>query len=137
VAGQLLLIALPPLVQAFVALGGRQPVQLEPFEDPPDPGRADRHLVVAAQIHRDLARPEVVVLPQIQDLADHIDPGRPRADVRPPRAGLQARGALVLVAAKPDVEHLAADPEIPARHRDVAGHFLRVAQHRQAMPDLT
>jgi hypothetical protein len=37
VAGALLLVALPAHRPALVALGGRQPVQAEPFQDPPHP----------------------------------------------------------------------------------------------------
>jgi len=33
------------------------------------------HVVVALQVHRDLGGPEVVVLPQVEDLADHVDMG--------------------------------------------------------------
>jgi hypothetical protein len=37
VAGQRLLIPLPAPVVALVALGGRQPVEIEALEDPPHP----------------------------------------------------------------------------------------------------
>jgi hypothetical protein len=38
----------------------------------------------------------------------------------------------LVVAAPPRVEHLPADPEIPARHRYVAGQFPGVPKNRQA-----
>ncbi len=41
------------------------------------------HVVVALQVHRDLGRPEVVVLPQVEDLSDDVHVGRVRAQVRP------------------------------------------------------
>ena len=78
---QWLLVALPALFVAFIALGGRQAAHLEALEDPPDPGLADRDVVVPLEIHRDLVRAEVVVLAQVDDLADDLGLG-PRAVVR-------------------------------------------------------
>jgi hypothetical protein len=46
----------------LVPLGGGQPVELEPLEDPPHPGLGDGHVVVAVQVHDDLLRAEVVLL---------------------------------------------------------------------------
>jgi len=77
VAGALLLVALPPQRPALVALRGGQTVHSEPLQDPPYPGGADRHVVVAGQIHRNLGRAEVVVLPQPEDLLDHLGLGYP------------------------------------------------------------
>ena len=78
VPGPLLLIPLPPQAMTLVPLGGGQPVQPEPFQDPPHPGHADGDVVVAGQVHGDLGRPEVVVLPQPQNLLDHLGLGDPR-----------------------------------------------------------
>jgi hypothetical protein len=39
VAGQRLLVALPPPVVGLVTLVGREPVEVEAFEDPPHPRR--------------------------------------------------------------------------------------------------
>ena len=81
VAGLGLLVALPALVMRHVALRGRQTAEAEAPEDAPDARDADHELVVAAQVHRDLLRPEVVGLTQVHDLADDLDAGRPRAQV--------------------------------------------------------
>ena len=78
-AGQRLLVALPAVGVALVALRCRQPVELEALEDPPDRRVADLDVVVALQVHRDLQRPEVVVLAQVDDLADDLGLGRVRA----------------------------------------------------------
>jgi len=83
VAGQRLLVPLPPVDVAPVALGGGEPVHLQALQDPPDPRRRDLHVVVALQVHRDLVRPEVVTLAQVDDLADHLGLGGVRADVGP------------------------------------------------------
>ena len=82
VAGQRLLIAFPAAVVAFVALGGREPTQLEPFEDAPHARGADLDVVVALEVHGDPGRAEVVVLAQIDDLAHDLGVGGVRAHPR-------------------------------------------------------
>ena len=137
VTGQWLLVPLPTAVVALVALGGGQPVQAQPLEDPPHPRVRDRDVVVALEVHGDLGRAEVVVLAQVEDLLHHLDRGGPRADLRPPGPVPQPLDALVPVPAQPDVVQLPADPEVPAGHRDVPGDLLDVPQHRQPAPHLT
>jgi hypothetical protein len=78
VARPLLLIASPAAVVALVALGGRESVHLESFQDPPHPGAADRHVVKAGEVHGNLGRAEVVLLAQPDDHLDHLRPGHPR-----------------------------------------------------------
>jgi hypothetical protein len=75
VAWALLLVALPPRLTAFVALGSRQAAHASLVQDAPDAGWADLDLVVALQVHRDLVRAEVVALPQPQDLLDDLGLG--------------------------------------------------------------
>jgi hypothetical protein len=84
VPGQRLLVALPTLGVALVALGGGQPAHAEAPQDVPGPRGADGDVVVPPQVHRDLVRSEVVALPQVDDLADHLGPGGSRAVVRSP-----------------------------------------------------
>jgi hypothetical protein len=72
VSGERLLVALPAGLVTLVALRARQAVHLEALEDPPDTGVADLDVVVAVQVHGDLQWPEVVVLAQVDDLADHF-----------------------------------------------------------------
>lgn len=78
--------ALPPPLIGIVPLGAGEPVELEPFEDPLHPRRADRELVVAAEIHRDLLRSEVVVLAEVGDLSRHLGGGGVGTDVGPREA---------------------------------------------------
>ena len=82
VAGELLFVAEVSLVEPFVALRGGETVELETFEDPPHSRVRDGHVVVAVQVHRDPRRAEVVVLPQVEDLADDVDMGGVRAHLR-------------------------------------------------------
>lgn len=56
VAGLLLLVALPALGVAFVALRGRKTIQVGSAEDAPDAGGADGDVVVPLQVHGDLRR---------------------------------------------------------------------------------
>src|SRR5215218_11482172 len=81
--GRGLLIALPAPLVALVALGSREPVQAETLEDPPHARVRDGDVVVAGQVHRDLGRPEVVVLAQVDDLANDLGPGGVGTDQRP------------------------------------------------------
>jgi hypothetical protein len=126
--GSGLLIALPAPVVALVALGGGQPVQLQPLEDPPHTRGADLHLVVALEVHGDLGRAEVVVLAQVDDLADDLGAGGVGTDLGPVRAVPEPVQAVGIVAATPGVEALAADAVVAAGQRHVAGDLLSVAQ---------
>ena len=132
VAGQRLLIALPPAVIALVALGGRQAVELEPLEDAPHPRGADLDVVVAAEVHRDLGRPEVVVLAQVDDLAHDLGAGGVGTDLGAVGAVPEPVQAVGVVAAAPGVEALAADAVVAAGQGHIAGDLLSVAQDRQA-----
>jgi hypothetical protein len=88
--------------------------------------------VVAAEVHGDLRRAEVVVLPQVNDLLDDLGGCLVRAVRRPggpvPQPG---QAALGLVAAVPGVEDLPADPVVPAGHGHVPGDLAGVADDRQ------
>src|SRR5207237_10614167 len=97
----LLLVALPAFSVTFVTLRCRQAVEVGSLEDPPDAGRAHRDVVIALEIHGDLGRAEVVVLPQVEDLAHHLGLSGVRANQRPMRALAQALGPALLVAAHP------------------------------------
>src|SRR5262245_36325401 len=63
--------------------------QVDPLQDPPHAGLADLDVVVALEVHRDLRRAEVVVRPQVDDLADDLGRGLVRAVQRPFRAVAQ------------------------------------------------
>jgi hypothetical protein len=55
---------------------------VQAMEDPPDARRAELDVVIALEVHRDLVRPEVIGLAEVDDLADHLDARGLRADVR-------------------------------------------------------
>ena len=90
-------------------------------------------VVVALQIHRDLRRPEVVGLAQVDEFADDLGGGCLRMGFRGPGALLQPVRALQVEALGPGVEGGAGNPEIPAGGRHVPGHFLGMTQHRHPM----
>lgn len=132
VAGQLLLVSGVAPVVALVALRGGQPVQAQPLEDAVDDGAGDVDVVVPLQVHLDLHRAEVVVLPQVDDLVNDVGVGGVRAVVRRAGAVAQALDAFLLVAPLLPVEAVAADPVVPAGQRDVPGDLRGVSQDRQA-----
>jgi hypothetical protein len=101
-----LLVALPAVLMPPVALGGGQAAELEAPQDPPDPGLAQADAVVTLQVHRDLQGAEVVVLAQVDDLADHLFARGPGTQVRLRRAVAQALLAELLAAPPPLVEAL-------------------------------
>jgi hypothetical protein len=131
VAGALLLVALPAQRSPLVALGGGQPVHPEAFQDPPHPRGGDRDVVVAGEIHGDHGGPEVVVLAQPHDLLDYLSLGDPRRAVWPVGSILQPLECVGLVAARPAVIALPANPVIAAGRRHIAADFLDMAQHSQ------
>jgi hypothetical protein len=71
-AGHWFLVSLPAPVVTLVALRGGESAEIEAVQNPPHPRSGDLDVVVSLQIHRDLVRPEVVVLAQVHDLADHL-----------------------------------------------------------------
>jgi hypothetical protein len=93
--------------------------------------------VVALQVHGDLGRPEVVVLPQVEDLPDDVDVGGVRAGQRAPGTVSQPVHTLIAIAAQPGVVHLPTDAEVPAAQGDVAGDLLDMFDDRQATAHLT
>lgn len=82
VAGLGLLVTLPALLVALVALVGRQPAHAQAVEDLPHPRVGDLDVAVPLEAHGDLQRAEAVVLAQIHDLAHNLGLGGPRAVVR-------------------------------------------------------
>jgi hypothetical protein len=126
--GSGLLRALPTPVVALVPLGGRQPIEIQPLEDPPHPGVADLDVVVAPEVHGDLGWAEVVVLAQVEDLAHDLGAGGVGADLGPVGAVPEPVQAVLVIALAPLVEHLAADAVVAAGQRHVAGDLRSMAQ---------
>ena len=134
--GSGLLIAFPAPVVALVALGGGEPVQVQALEDAPHARGADLHLVVALEVHRDLGRAEVVVLAQIEDLADDLGAGGVGTDLRPVRAVPEPVQAVLVIAATPGVEALAADAVVAAGQATlpvISSAWRRIARRRLAI----
>ena len=106
-----LLVPFPPLVVRPVLLIRRQPAHAVLAQDPVHGGARDRHLVKALEVVGDPARPEVVVLPQIQDLAHDLAWGRPRRPMGRSRAIAQARLPVRVKPSFPAVERLREMPK--------------------------
>lgn len=87
-------------------------------------------VVVPLQIHRDLGRAEVIVLPEIQDLADDLGFGGMWTDERSAGAVAKAVEAELLVTAEPAVVRMPGDAEVAAGHGNVAGDLLGVTNDR-------
>ena len=87
-----LLVTLPTLGMGAMLLAGGQPVHPMPEQDAVDGRHGQRLLMESSEVVRDLARTEMVVLPQIQNLANNLarcgrwGPIRPTGTV--PQAGL-------------------------------------------------
>lgn len=128
-ARSLLLVALPTRLGALVALRRGEPVQADFLQNPPDSGGADRDVVIAGQIHRDLVWPEVILLPQPEDLLDHFRVGFVRLMVWLAGAILEPFEALFFVAAFPFVVGLPADAVVAAGCSDVPADLIDVPQH--------
>jgi hypothetical protein len=79
----------------------------------------------------------MVVLAEVENLADDVDMSGVGAVARSPGQIAQPVDPLFAVTAQPPVIDRATDPVVAARHRDVAGHFLGVLDDRQPATDLT
>lgn len=132
-ARQLLLVALPTRLGALVALRSREPAQSDFLEGPPDSGWAAHDVVVAGQIHRDLVRPEVILLPQPDDLLNHLWGGFVRLVVWLADAILKPVEDLLFVAAFPLVVGLPADAVVAAGRSDVSADLIDVSQHGELL----
>src|SRR5262249_4916153 len=82
--------------------------------------------------HRDLRGPEVIALPQVDDLPDDLGTGLMRAGLRPPRPVPQRVSPARLITATPLVEGLPGDPVVAARQRNVPGDLLGMTQDGQS-----
>ena len=69
------LVTLPAIDVAAVALRPRQPAHIEALEDAPDARGADRDVVIAREVHRDLVGTGVLGAAQVDDLAHHLGLG--------------------------------------------------------------
>ncbi len=80
--GLRLFVALPAQPSRPMFLIGREPAQAMLAEEAVDGRAGDRHLMEPSEIIGDPAGTEVILLAQIQDLADDLRRGRARASLR-------------------------------------------------------
>ena len=104
VTRQWLLIALPPFPVRSVFLIRRQTVQAMPLEDAMHRGHRDRDVMEPEQIRCDPARSEVIVLAEIENLADYVAGCRSRRPPRRPRPIAQPGVAVLRTPPLPFVE---------------------------------
>src|SRR5579862_5350998 len=93
---------------------GRQSIQAALAQYAVHGRRGHGHAMKALQVVRNLARTEVVVLPEVQHLADDLRRGRARCPTRRPRSVAQADRPVFLEPPRPFVEQLAREAEMSA-----------------------
>ena len=102
---------------------GRQSVQAVPDQDAVHRWTRRRRLLVKAlQIVGDLARAEVIVLPEVQDLADDFRRRGASATGAACWVDRQARRAVRVKPPLPPIERLPRNAKMPARAGDVPRH---------------
>jgi hypothetical protein len=89
-------------------------------------------LVKALQVGSDPVRPEVIVLPQIQDLADYRRRYRSGRVARRSRPISQTGFTMLVKALLPAIESCTRDPEVPACLRNMA--MLRFCMLKDSQP---
>ncbi|HUW77945.1 MAG TPA: hypothetical protein VMV52_04255 [Candidatus Nanopelagicaceae bacterium] len=113
---------------ALIALGGRQAIEFELLEYPPDSRVGDGEIVIALQIHRNLLWTKVVVLAQVDDLSHHLRAGGVRRVLRRPGALTQPLRAFGLKTTLPFIKSGAADAVVATGRRYVHRDFIGVAK---------
>ena len=116
-----LLVARPAVRVPPVLLIRRQPVHAVPAQNAMHGGTRHREAVKPLQIIGNLARAEVVVLPEVEDLAHDLWRRRPRGVVRRPGPVRQSGITVLVIPLPPLVERLPGDREMPAGARHIAG----------------
>lgn len=129
VSGALSLLALPPGFAALVVLGAGESAHADPVQYPSGARGADLDLVVQRQVHRHLAWPEVVALPQPQDLLDDLGLGRLRRVVRGAGSVLGSFEAFLFIASEPLLVTVPADAVVAAGGTGAAADFFHIFEH--------
>jgi hypothetical protein len=119
-AGLRFFVPLPAFAVGAMLLIRRQPRHPASRQDAVDRRAGDRHLMKSLQVGRDPAGSEVIVLPEIDDLADDVVGRRSRHATRRPRAVAQPGVPVLAEPPSPFVERFPRDPESTARPRDIA-----------------
>jgi hypothetical protein len=114
-----LLIALPAFAVRLMLLIRGQPVQSMPLQDAMHGGTGDLYRNESALIRGNAGRAKVIVLAEIENLADHLASCRSRRSVRRPWPIAQATVTVLGVPPFPLVERLPGNPESTADPCDI------------------
>src|SRR4030095_14151564 len=101
-----LLVPLPALAMGLMLLIGRKPIHPVPPQDAMYRGTGDHNLMESVQVRGDPGRPEVIVLAQIEDLADHLARRGSRRSLWRPRPIAQSGITVLDVSPLPLIERL-------------------------------
>jgi hypothetical protein len=101
-----LLVARPAVRVAPVLLVGGQPVHPVPLQNAVHRGAGHRHAMKPFEIIGNLARPEVVVLPEVQYLAHDLGWRRPWGAMRRPSPVGQSGVTVLVIPLSPLIERL-------------------------------
>ena len=96
-----------------------QPIHPMPLQNAMHRGHGDCHLMEPFEVGGDPTGSEVVVLTQVEDLADHLAWRGSRRSLRRPRPIAQAGVTVLGVTPLPLVERLAGNAEPAADARDI------------------
>jgi hypothetical protein len=119
VTGLRLLIALSALAVRLMLLIRRQSIHPMSLEDAMHGRASNLDAMESVQIRRDPAWSEVIVLAQVENLADHLACRRSRRSLWPPRPIAQAGVTVLGVSPLPFVERLPRSPEPTANSSDI------------------
>ena len=106
------LVPLPALLVGSMFLTCGQSTQAIALQDSVNRGSGDFYLMISMQVGSDSRRTKVVVLPQVENLADRLFGSLTGAILGPPWSITEAGLAMGLVPSQPLVESLPRDPEI-------------------------
>src|SRR5262249_5410240 len=129
VTGLRLLVPLPALRVLAILLICRKAIHAVLEQKAVHSCASDGNAMEALQVVGDFARAEMVVLPEIQNLAYDVGRRRVRAAKRRSWPIRQASVAVLVVALLPLVEGLSGNAEVPAGARDIAPFAPRSCLH--------
>ena len=98
---------------------GRKPIHPVPLQGAMHSGARDHNLMESVQVRCDPGRPEVIVLAQIEDLADHLARRGSRRSLRRPRPIAQPGVTVLRVSPLPLVERFPGNAKPPANAGDI------------------
>jgi hypothetical protein len=98
---------------------GRKPIHPVPPQDAMHRGARDHNLMESLQVRGDPGRPEVIMLAQMEDLADHLARRGSRRSLWRPRPIAQSGVTVLDVSTLPLVERFPGNAESTAYPRDI------------------